>query len=973
MPALHADDFPTFYQEVHGRSAFPWQCDLVREILKQGSWPTLVDVPTGLGKTTLLDIAVFINALDADAPSDRRLGRRRIFFVVDRRIVVDQADLHARHLAERLEAAPLGTITAEIVRRLRAMVGPSATAGALPVVKMRGGVTWDASWLARPDQPGIVTGTVDQVGSRLFFRGYGVSPRRWPIDAALVGTDSLILVDEAHLATALTTTLATAQSYDAAIDGVGVLPSVMVQLTATSRGTETGWVPKFDEEAHLSDRVAAERLQASKTLRLTNATKATSVKVTAEAAKAEASQPGARVLVVCNTIDRARAVHSELTKLLPDGVPALLLIGRSRQYDREAVVSQALELFGADRIPSSTSAVLVATQTVEVGIDLDATGLVTESASWDALVQRIGRVNRRGRFDRAEVLVVHDDDPKPAVYGPARGFTAEFVEGLVGVDGQADVSPLAIRQLTPPAKVFSSQPRVPLLLPAHLDAWTRTGPVPANDVPLDPYLHGFDAGVAPVSLAWRDGLTDSDGEPVSELEANLAIDTIPVRSEECVEVPLSAVRRWLMDEKPMPVSDWDEDEDWDIPFGGENSRSVLHREVDSDGLTRWRWVSASSLRPGELVIVPTSRGGLDQFGWSPATKTPVVDVAEVAALDRGQVILRIDDGLPGRLGLAPTAQLWDEVRDWQVAEDPETKAGLARACERLVRDWLDGSEVMADSPWARATVDGEVRLSRLKREMSFAEMQAAAPPRRSSVRLRDEFLQPIAIMRSIGGFVPWQEASEDREDGTVHLLQQVTLAKHSEAVRRRAKEIADLLVPAELAGVIADAAGWHDLGKCDPRFQAMLFEGDPIRAAVASEPLAKSGMPPGDLQRHREARQRSKLPPRARHEAWSHALVASHLASLDQPYPGDPELLLHLVASHHGHARPLLPPVLDSADHQLVAEIDGSLAVADLPHQVDVGHADRFQALNRRYGRWNLALLEAIVRCADMSVSGEGS
>ena len=84
----------------------------------------------------------------------------------------------------------------------------------LPVVRMRGGTTWESAWLTRPDTPAIITGTIDQVGSRLLFRGYGTSQRRRPIDAALVGTDSLILVDEAHLADALVTSLEAIQRFD---------------------------------------------------------------------------------------------------------------------------------------------------------------------------------------------------------------------------------------------------------------------------------------------------------------------------------------------------------------------------------------------------------------------------------------------------------------------------------------------------------------------------------------------------------------------------------------------------------------------------------------------------------------------------------------------------------------------------------------------------------------------------------------
>ena len=79
------------------------------------------------------------------------------------------------------------------------------------------------------------------------------------------------------------------------------------------------------------------------------------------------------------------------------------------------------------------------------------------------------------------------------------------------------------------------------------------------------------------------------------------------------------------------------------------------------------------------------------------------------------------------------------------------------------------------------------------------------------------------------------------------------------------------------------------------------------------------------------------------------------------------------MASHHGHARPLLPPVDDHGTAKLEASIDGTSVVVDLPRGVRLSDADRFARLNRRYGRWGLALLETVVRCADMTVSSEGS
>ncbi|MFJ4806260.1 hypothetical protein [Streptomyces murinus] len=89
----------------------------------------------------------------------------------------------------------------------------------------------------------------------------------------------------------------------------------------------------------------------------------------------------------------------------------------------------------------------------------------------------------------------------------------------------------------------------------------------------------------------------------------------------------------------------------------------------------------------------------------------------------------------------------------------------------------------------------------------------------------------------------------------------------------------------------------------------------------------------------------------------------------------DTDLILHLVASHHGHARPLLPPMTDPdpIDVTCLMPDQQHITVNSATMGTDWTGPDRFYALNRRYGPWGLALLEAVVRLADMACSEEGS
>jgi CRISPR-associated endonuclease/helicase Cas3 len=212
MSALSHQDFAAFFRGVWGFDPFPWQADLLTRLATgedarrsyagtPGEWPAVLGLPTGSGKTAALDIALFHLALEADRGEKRR-APVRIAFVVDRRLIVDDAYARAEQLARRLKAViadPAGAdaVVLKVAQALCSLAGPRQP----PLVarRLRGGTPREDDWARTPVQPTILCSTVDQVGSRLLFRGYGVSDSMKPIHAGLLGSDCLILLDEAHL------------------------------------------------------------------------------------------------------------------------------------------------------------------------------------------------------------------------------------------------------------------------------------------------------------------------------------------------------------------------------------------------------------------------------------------------------------------------------------------------------------------------------------------------------------------------------------------------------------------------------------------------------------------------------------------------------------------------------------------------------------------------------------------------------
>lgn len=120
---------------------------------------------------------------------------------------------------------------------------------------------------------------------------------------------------------------------------------------------------------------------------------------------------GKSVLVVCNLVARAQEVYEILASELEEaGIKVELLHGRFNMRDRSRKEQLVRDSAGRDEAKRQPI-VLVATQAVEVSLDIDLDTIYTDPAPLEALVQRFGRINRRRlNKDLAEVHVFREWD-----------------------------------------------------------------------------------------------------------------------------------------------------------------------------------------------------------------------------------------------------------------------------------------------------------------------------------------------------------------------------------------------------------------------------------------------------------------------------------------------------------------------------------------------------------------------------------
>ena len=987
---LEAADFVPFFLAIHDHEPFPWQKALVAELDDTDEWPEVLDLPTGSGKTAALDAAVFHLALRHESPQKSAL---RIALVVDRRLIVDDALGRARRIADALARpervpAPGRQVVAEVARRLQELAGE----GEPPLVtqRLRGGVPLEHDWARTPRQPTILCSTVDQVGSRLLFRGYGVADRMKPVHAGLLGVNTLLLLDEAHLSEPFRQTLTDVREI-----GEAAIRTVWLSATPGESTARRHGLTKLD---HL-DPVLKARLNTRKPAKL-SVVRSAPVQAFATAARAMADRlqsdgvsPPA-VGVVVNRVDLARRIFNELHE--DAGSTAVLLIGRSRGIGRDRIV-ETIEPFrtGATRtavVPAASDQpveeppvdavaeplFVVATQCLEVGVDLDLDGLVTQAASLDALRQRFGRLNRGGRQVQAAgaVLALAAETAKKAddpVYGDRLAKTWEALHRMARND-EVDFGYVAFEARRQECSIdvgALAAPRAaaPVLMPAYLDLWSQTSPPPTADPDVGLFLHGVDHASAGVSIVWRSDITAADLAPNAAADLKMLLSVVPPRAEEMVEVPLWSARAWLRGHRDRADSVSDAPERDPTEESDSGSRA--------GGRWGFRWagaddprtgkVSPSRLQPGDVLVVPATYGGCDEFGWAPDSDTAVVDVADDAAwpFRRRKHAVRIardvardaghwerlseilaDDGATG----LPLVERLLEALPVDPAPTPDEDAGRLRAVREPLEALLSArrGRITKDSLYTGGVSEGGVVLVAvhgLRDDTASGHVERAAE---GAPATEDDTLSRTA------------QHALSLDDHTRHVVDRVT-----HFVRR-------LALPDPIACDLKLAAFLHDAGKADRRFQILLSGADPWNRAHGPA-MAKSERPSP-----KGAWARAGLPPGWRHEALSVRMAQTHPRFAEA---NDPMLVLWLIATHHGFGRPFFgfaDPRDGRPEHDSPAACLGveQWQLAPGPGleslAFDVDGADwstLYGQLRRRYGMWGLAHLEAILRLSDHRAS----
>jgi CRISPR-associated endonuclease/helicase Cas3 len=853
--------FNDAFRSLTGNEPFPWQRALYERFLSKraDNIPSSCNLPTGLGKTSVIAIWLLARQINRSLP-------RRLAYVVNRRTVVDQT-------------------TAEVERY-------KLIRSDLAISTLRGQFVDNREWSIDPSREAVICGTVDMIGSRLLFSGYGIGFKSRPLHAGFLGQDTLIVHDEAHLEPAFQDLLIAIQSEQHSGRFPDRYPLRVMELTATSRGE--GEVFGLTEEEKHADferrdvpeplRIVWQRTHAKKTVRLHEESGELADELATLALAYESS--GCAILVFVRYVDDLGKTLSMLPK-----DRTRQLTGTMRGFERDRLLLDpvfARFLPKSSRpentLPTEGTVYLVCTSAGEVGVNISADHLVCDLSTFESMAQRFGRVNRFGQRDDTHIDIVHpakfDDKDKLT---PARRNTLALLASL------DDASPAALSKLDPTARLDAFAPR-PVTLPASdilFDAWSMTsvrGRMPGRPK-VEPYLRGIrDWEPAQTKIAWRSEVGEITGKRLNEYPPPDLLELYPIKSHELLtdrsDRVFNTLRR-LVPAGDLPI--------WIVDDEGGVEVTSWKRVIEGD----------KELIQGAVLLLPTQLGGLERGFFTGSAEYDKSVPYDVADEWRGEVTMKSRD-----------------------ADERDVPYDIADK-------WRGESQPMRMRLWS----DDE-------------GTEPKAPPGMKSVArivVTDANDDDERTIRTWHWYVRFSAADPDAQGRQSYALQ-----PHLNDTREAAARlVSGLPLEPELRDVIVLAAAYHDLGKDRERWQNSIGNRD-----YPEVKWAKSG----------------KYAASGEHLCYRHEF-GSILDMQDEPSfkrlsDDAKDLVLHLIAAHHGRARPHFNS-RESLDDKHPTQATRDFAI-EVPR--------RFARQQRKFGRWGLAYLESLVRTADYeaSVKAEG-
>ena len=579
-----------------------------------------------------------------------------------------------------------------------------------------------------------------------------------------------------------------------------------------------------------------------------------------------------------------------------------VLSGEIRGYERDELLDRPDMQPFTGKAEATWTVYLVATSAGEVGMDLHADHAVCDLSTLDSLIQRLGRVNRFGQTE-ARIDLVYEETPNDSW----RAKTLKILSGKQDKDGCIDVCPDALLQWMQEddlREAFSQPTDMVELTDILTDLWSQTSlyKVPARPA-VAPWLHGIEDNLPDTWVTWRKELkplfaykNKNDGELLADNEL----------------VDDRAVGEWFRAAR----------------LGSkEKLRQPTHRFLDalrkkSGEPTEWvkshmnTWVvvisakgEARAVTLGRLaqqslefatVVLPTELGGLNEGGFfDPTAKNENLDVAfQILAEDK----TCSDNDKFERIVLM---QKGSNFYFGAVGED--------------------GTEELSDGKLSSAI--RQVEKDRQKRLTLKIQIQKAEE------HLNDDESEErwLLLLQALG------------KNQSVGNSSSPTAAKHNEDVAKLVAKIADSFgLPEPFKDALRLAGLHHDTGKTDDCWQKAAGHAPCENVEQAKAKPESGGVDWRKLDGYR-------------HELGS--LVKAYDVE-DIKGHEERDLILHLIATHHGWARPhfeadAFPP---GTDDQLRAIIH---------HDVML----RYVRLQERFGHWRLAWIESLLRRADGIVS----